>query len=240
MAYLLSLPASCIDRLTILTRREIPLISKARRHPHFEVRIVHHENYLEYPWPLLESLRPLDAVIWAVGISQNDVEDEDEYINITKDFPLVAAQAFSKVSSSLNFVYVSAEGASTNPGIFAPLFSRVKGEVEMALLEMSKALGFNAYSVRLGFIDHTGNSEAFEHARKSRNAFWLKVIDNILTPTVATFWQNMLTPINDTAQVVTDLALGDGRPLLGGGIIGHGRTLRNFGVRRMARLPYNP
>lgn len=154
LACLFSLPPGRVDRLTILSGREIPLISKARRFPQFKVSVMHHENFLEYPeslleYPesLLESLRPLDAVIWTLGISQNEVEDEDEYINITKDFPLVAAQAFSKTSSSFNFVYVSAEGASTDPGSFTPLFSRVKGEAEVALLEMSKSPGFNAYSV---------------------------------------------------------------------------------------------
>lgn len=240
LAYLLSIPAGPIDRLTIITRREIPLISKSRRHPHFKVSVVHHEDFLDYPESLLESLRPLDAVIWALGISEHEVEDEDEYVNITKDFPLVAAKAFSTMSSSLNFVYISAEGTSTHPGPLTPLFSRVKGQVEMALLKMSSLPNFNAYSVRLGFIDHTENPEALEHATKTRERLWLKVIDNILTPSVATLWQNMLTPTAETAKVVIDLALGDGRPLLGDGIIGHGRTVRNFGMRRLASLPYNP
>ena len=241
LAYLLTLPPGRITRLTILTRREIPLISTARGHPHFEVRVVHHENFLEYPEFLLESLGPIDAVIWALGISQNEVEDDDEYINITKDFPLAAARAFTKDSLSLNFVYISAEGASTmEPGPFTPLFSRVKGETEVALLELSSCPNFNGYSVRLGFIDHTENHAALEHARKTRNQIWLKMIDNLLTPTIAKFWPNVWTPTMDTAKVMTDLALGDGQPLLGEGVIGHGRTLRNFGVRRLAGLSYSP
>ena len=76
----------------------------------------------------------------------------------------------------------------------------------MALLKMSKSPGFNAYSVRLGFIDHTDNPDALEHARKTRGGFWSKLIDNFLTPTVATLWQNMWTATNGKAKVVTDLA----------------------------------
>jgi hypothetical protein len=80
-----------------------------------------------------------------------------EYVKITKDYALAAARAFQTLPNGkepFNFVYVSGNGATLEPGRFTPIFGRVKGETELALSEMRKVNPlFQASSVRPSFID---------------------------------------------------------------------------------------
>jgi hypothetical protein len=54
--------------------------------------------------------------------------------------PLAAAEAFSKLhpDSPFTFVHVSGEGATQTPSMFTPIFGRVKGQIETALVDLSK------------------------------------------------------------------------------------------------------
>lgn len=73
-----------------------------------------------------------------------------EYVTITKTYSEKAAEAFARIPASdptdpspppasdpFRFVWVSGEGASTSPGITTQRFGRVKGEVELALAEIT-------------------------------------------------------------------------------------------------------
>ena len=76
-----------------------------------------------------------------------------EYVKITKDYALRAAEAFRALGTPerpFNFVYVSGEGSTLTPGRFTPIFGRVKGETEKALAEMRSAepASFHACSVQ--------------------------------------------------------------------------------------------
>lgn len=71
---------------------------------------------------------------------------------------LEAAKAFEQLKSdesdNFKFVYVSGEGATSEPGRFTALFGRVKGETETALMEMeAKNPHFRAMIVRPALVD---------------------------------------------------------------------------------------
>ena len=88
------------------------------------------------PLTFEEALAGADGVVWALGISQTEVNEED-YIKITKDYTLEAAKTFSGLSGNFKFVYVSGEGATTTPGMFTPLFGRVSGNATASPIRSS-------------------------------------------------------------------------------------------------------
>src|SRR3954471_23589605 len=101
LTHILSLPTSQVSRLSILSRNAtIPL---AANHPH--VKIIQHSDFNNYPPSLLEDLKGAKGAIWALGTSQNAVSRE-EYVEITKNYALAAAKAFSTLSDNFNFVFV--------------------------------------------------------------------------------------------------------------------------------------
>ena len=58
----------------------------------------------------------------------------------------------------------------------------------------------------------------------------------ILLPFARMAWPGMHSPTADLGRVLTNLALGDGAALSGGGIGGEGRTISNSGMRRLAGI----
>ena len=235
LAHILSLPASQVTRLSILSRKPVAMAEAANKP---NVKVIHHDDFSSYPPELLQELRGADGVVWAMGISQNLVSKE-EYIKITKDYTLEAARAFSGLSDKFKFVYVSGEGATVRPGMFTPLFGRVKGETEAALLEMSKKIpSLKVYSLRPGAVDPHAQSEVVEAASAKLKArpLWHKAGDRVLLPAFRAAYKNMVSPTKELGQVLTDLAMGSGEPLEGEGIEGDGRTVTNAAFRRLAGI----
>lgn len=76
---------------------------------------------------------------------------------------LEAAQAFGKIKSdskNFSFVFVSGEGATMEPGFFTPLFGRVKGETEIALMELEKKIPhLRPVIVRPAMVDYEDHDE---------------------------------------------------------------------------------
>ena len=131
---------SAVTKISILTRRDIPMI-KDRPDP--RVNVIKHTDFNSYPPSVLSQLKGASGCVWALGISQTKVNAED-YVKITKDYTMRAARAFSEIEREENgpfrFVYVSGEGATQTPGRFTMLFGRVKGETETLLGELSNEL----------------------------------------------------------------------------------------------------
>ncbi|KAH6612949.1 hypothetical protein B0J18DRAFT_441444 [Chaetomium sp. MPI-SDFR-AT-0129] len=90
-----------------------------------------------------------------------------DYVKITKTYALAAADAFkdlthtTKTKEPFHFVYVSGDGSTFRPGLFTPIFGRVKGETELALAEMQRQnpTTLKASTVRPSFVDWTGHEE---------------------------------------------------------------------------------
>ncbi|KAI0475456.1 putative nucleoside-diphosphate-sugar epimerase [Xylariaceae sp. FL0804] len=148
-----------VTKISILSRRAVKMADD-RKDP--RVRVILHSDFNKYDDALLAQLRDAQGCVWALGISQTQV-DKDEYVRITKDYALAAAKAFQTLPAAqpststsasppnpttspattttpnpeppFNFIFVSGYGATTSPPRFPPprLFARVKGETELAL-----------------------------------------------------------------------------------------------------------
>jgi nucleoside-diphosphate-sugar epimerase len=235
LAHILSLPAGQVTRLSILSRKPVAMAEEANK-PH--VKVIHHEDFSSYPPEVLQELKGADGVVWALGISQNEVSKED-YIKITKDYTLEAAKAFSGLSDNFKFVYVSGEGATTTPSMFTPFFGRVKGETEAALLDLGKRTPtLKVFSLRPGAVDPYAHPEVVKAvaAKLKTRSLWYRTGDRVLLPALRAAYKSMVSPTKDLGRVLTDLAMGSGEPLEGKGIVGEGRTITNAGFRRLAGL----
>ncbi|CAF3481530.1 unnamed protein product [Rotaria sp. Silwood1] len=118
-----------IEHITAITRRPLDknLISD-------KLTNIIHTDFLDYN-SLSNLFENHQACIWALGISQNAV-NESEYIKITHDYTLAAAKTIAHVNPNMRFIFVSGTGAdSTEQSRF--LFGRIKGKTENDLVKES-------------------------------------------------------------------------------------------------------
>ncbi|KAJ7097288.1 hypothetical protein B0H15DRAFT_773493 [Mycena belliarum] len=217
-----------VSRISILSRRPVKM---AEGHEDI-VKVIIHTDYMNYDQALLDQLKDAQGCVWAQGVSQNDV-DKVQYIEITHDYPLAAAKAFATLhpDSPFTFVHVSGEGATQTPGMFTPLFGRVKGQVEQALLDFAKAhTNFKLYNVRPAGVDWRHHPEI--HPFLPKLPMWRKTL---LGP-IDMVYKNMITPTRPMGKIFTELALSKGEPLEGQDIQMDGRLVSNVAIRRMAGL----
>ncbi|CAF1152553.1 unnamed protein product [Adineta ricciae] len=115
-----------IELITVVTRRPFDnCITSDKLH------VVLHADFLDYT-SLLNLFETHQICIWALGISQNAV-NEREYIEITHDYTIAAVKAIASVNQTMRFVFISGMGAdSTEQSRF--LFGRVKGKTENDLV----------------------------------------------------------------------------------------------------------
>lgn len=236
--------ASQITKLTILSRNpSIPLLNTQKPPSTLTVDVVPHKDFLTYPSSLLSSLADADGVIWALGISQNEVS-ADEYVTITHDYALAAAKAFGSNPSKpagkpFKFVYVSSEGATTTPGRFSPIFACVKGETEKAVLELNALAEYpdlRIYSARPGIVDPVADPAVTE-ATKVKRRTGTRKFEPLLVPIFRAVYPSMMSPTKELGRVLTDLALKDGERMRDGpGVSGEGRTISNVALRKMGGL----
>ena len=152
-----------------------------------------------------------------------------QYVEITHDYPLAAAKAFSTLhpETPFTFVYVSGEGATQTPGMLTPIFGRVKGQIETALLDLGKATqNLNIYNVRPGGVDWRQHPEI--HDYMSYQAMYKRAIIPVFS-----FWKNMTTPTRPMGKIFMELAMSKGEPLEGNDIGQEGRLVPNVALRRM-------
>lgn len=166
-----------------------------------------------------------------------------EYVKITRDFTLRAAEAFQTLGTEdqpFNFVYVSGEGSTLEPGRFTPIFGRVKGETEKALAEMRKANpSFHASSIRPAFVDaaqHDAIKPYIPALGPARN-----VMLAVLGPPIRGFVKGSWSPTLPLGRFMTEMAMGrwDGEIKAGGPSIekiGEFPILGNSAFRRLAGL----
>ncbi|KAF1845609.1 uncharacterized protein K460DRAFT_366460 [Cucurbitaria berberidis CBS 394.84] len=216
-----------ISRISILSRRPV-----AMAEGHDKAKVIIHKDYENYEQTLLEELKDAHGCVWAQGVSQNDV-GKDEYTQITRDYPLAAAKAFSTLhpDSPFTFVHASGEGATQTPGIFTPIFGRVKGQIETALFEFGKQTpNLKVYNVRPGAVDWTNHPEI--HPFMPKQAMYKKA----LIPPLNVVYKGLMTPTQPMGRIMTELAMSKGEPLEGSDIEMEGRLVRNAAIRRMSGL----
>ncbi|GMG17492.1 unnamed protein product [Aspergillus oryzae var. brunneus] len=181
-----------------------------------------------------------------------------EYVKITVDYPLAAAKAFSGLSDSFNFVYVSGEGvcptyrttssfifgqltrtqATQEPGRFTPYYGRIKGECEAALIELSKKYpSLKPYSVRPAFVDAAYDPPTLASVMQ-RPDFTVgkRLLFGTFGPVIRQLYSKGVSPTKDLGRFLTDLAKGNGQPLTREGVSGNGWIISNAAFRREAGL----
>jgi uncharacterized protein YbjT (DUF2867 family) len=109
-----------ISGITALVRRPLAIL-----HPKLDV--VLHDNFRDYS-SLTAVFAGHDACIWCLGVSQTQVR-EDEYIRITYEYVVTAAQAMLSANPGIALLYLSAAGADTQEKSRL-LFARIKGKAE--------------------------------------------------------------------------------------------------------------
>jgi hypothetical protein len=155
-----------------------------------------------------------------------------KYIEITKDYTLEAAKAFSTLhpGSPFTFLFVSGEGATQAPGMFTSLYAKVKGETEAALLELAKEHPqLKIYNVRPGAVDWREQPNVGKYMNQI--PAWRKA----MMPVVG-LYQSIMTPTGPMSKVMIELALSRGEPLVGSDIGMNGRLVSNLALRRLAGL----
>lgn len=111
-----------VTEIRVVARRPI-----AAQDP--RLRVFLHENYLDYAG-VEEAFRGVDACLWCLGISVQQVAGEAEYRHITHDFAVAAARALQAASPDAVLHFLSGEGANLASRF---MWARVKAETERDL-----------------------------------------------------------------------------------------------------------
>lgn len=262
--HILALPATSplaqkITHLSIISRREIPLLNhpnRPKQNTNTKVQVFQHSDFSDYDKDgLLDKLRSVEdkekvGVIWALGVSQTLVKEE-QYKRITNEYPLEAAKAFATDldAKQVNFVYVSGEGANPKPGFMTPLYGRVKGQTEMDLIKLMQTEPFSkvlrCLSARPGGVDSGADADqkvVHELTHKNdggtggqtRNSIGMVVGERLLLPVLrAGVYKGMHSPTSELARVLVELAAGDGEGVDVKGAEYDGRVLPNIALRRL-------
>jgi len=224
---MLNLPS--VTQISILSRRPVP-----QAEGHAKAQVIIHQDFTTYPSEVLEKLKGAEGVVWALGVSQNAVSKE-KYEEITVTYPLAAAKAFQTLSDPFKFIYVSGAGATTTPSFLTPLFGRIKGIAENALLALHTSnSSFLPISVRAAAVDPTYHAEIHPFI-PGRKGWALKAADSLL-PVLRAVYKPIICPTRELGVVLVDLAAGNGEPLSGSGVSGEGRTIENEVIRRLGGL----
>ncbi|KAI0438629.1 putative nucleoside-diphosphate-sugar epimerase [Xylaria telfairii] len=195
-----------ITKISILSRRPVQMAEDVKDP---RINVIIHKDFAAYDSAVLEQLRGAHGCVWALGISQTQVNKED-YVKITKDYALAASDAFQGLAGDnkpFNFVYVSGRGATQEPGRFTPIFGRVKGETEVALAALRKKNPlFQASSVRPAAVD-AGAHEAIKKYIPTPPLAYRLVSPILLTP-MRVGLPSIHSPTLELGRFLTEMAMG--------------------------------
>ncbi|RSL55251.1 hypothetical protein CEP54_009501 [Fusarium duplospermum] len=224
-----------ITKISILSRRPVPLAAADPR-----ANVIIHRDFETYELELLNKLQGANGVVWALGISQLKVT-KDEYITVTKDFPLAAIKAFSSLTPDdgpFRFIYVSGGGATLNPGLTTPFYGLIKGEVEKALSEL-RTPRFHIESVRPAGVDALNHDAIKPHIPDPGAAY--HAMDFVLGPLMRTVLHPLHSPTEKLGPFLVGMAMGKYDKQLdagGKGItdVNGSKILDNWAFRRLYGL----
>lgn len=118
------LAAPAVEEVRAIVRRPLQLTDD-------KLRVFVHGDYLDYA-PVEEAFKGVDACLYCLGISVNQVSGESEYRKITHDFAMAAARTLKAHSPGAVFHFLSGQGAALDSRM---MWARVKAETERDLLE---------------------------------------------------------------------------------------------------------
>ncbi|KAF4459453.1 nucleoside-diphosphate-sugar epimerase [Fusarium albosuccineum] len=232
------LKAKDITKISIISRRPVQMAIDTNDP---RVNVIIHKDFNSYEPETLSQLAGARGCVWALGISQSKVGKED-YVRITKDYALEAAKAFSTLPKDgeepFRFIYVSGEGATQKPGMFSPIFARVKGETETALGEMSSNIPtLKADSVRPAFVDAAGHEAIQKYLPDPGLA--IRTTLTVLGPPLRAFYKSGHSPTPMLGDFLTRMAMGKvDSQIEGPGAfrLGGSWVVENVGLRRVMGL----
>jgi uncharacterized protein YbjT (DUF2867 family) len=124
---------ACLDTPTVEEVRVI--VRRPLRRPpgqaEAKLREFVHANYLDYP-AVADAFRGVDACLFCLGVSVTQVSKE-EFVKISHDYPIAAANALMIHSPSAAFHYISGAGTKAESNTF---WAKVKGQTENELMEL--------------------------------------------------------------------------------------------------------
>ena len=142
------------------------------------------------------SLTGFDACFFCLGVSSAGLQ-EAEYVRLTYDLTLAAAQTLARLNPQMTFVYVSGAGTdSTEHG--RTMWARVKGRTENALLR----LPFKAvYLFRPGVIEPLNGAVS-----KTRSYRLFYTVARPLLSTLRALFPNHILSTEDIGQAMLEVA----------------------------------
>ncbi|KAJ5551610.1 hypothetical protein N7535_000445 [Penicillium sp. DV-2018c] len=229
------LKSTAVSKISILSRGPVRMAEDVKDP---RVHVIIHKDFETYEPRLLGQLKDADGCVWALGTSQNNVTKE-QYVKITKDYTMAAANAFSTIRPSghpFRFIHVSGEGATQDPGRFSALFARVKGETEALLGTLSEQNpNIRIDSVRPAFVD-PATHDAIKPYIPARSGISEKLVTGVLGPPIRAFVGSMHSPTEHLGSFLTNMAMGRYEAQLKGlGTfqLGGGYVVSNVGMRRI-------
>ncbi|EAA30145.1 hypothetical protein GE21DRAFT_5389 [Neurospora crassa] len=211
-----------ITKISIISRRPVKMAEDAKDP---RINVILHKDFEKYDSELLNQLQGATGCVWALGISQNAVGKE-EYVKITKDFPLAAAAAFQTLPPSsssspspdqdkepFRFIYVSGEGTTTTPPssqsplsrLTTPFFAIIKGQAELALSQLSTST-FLPFSMRPAFIDAAAHPAIHPYIPKVSGLYTLS--NCVLGPPIRAGYKKMWSPTEHLGKFLVEMAMG--------------------------------
>ncbi|KAI1432911.1 putative nucleoside-diphosphate-sugar epimerase [Xylaria sp. CBS 124048] len=146
-----------------------------------------------------------------VGCSQTQVS-KDEYLKITKDYAEAASKAFEHLSpeqekAPFNFVYVSGNGATTEPTRFSALFARTKGAAELALASIrAQNPLMHTISVRPAMVDAHGHDAIKDFIPKP--PFVYRLAGPLISFPIRHGLPSFNSPTLELGRFLTEMAMG--------------------------------
>lgn len=130
------LASPAVSEVRVIVRRPLEISNE-------KLRVFVHGNYLDYA-SVEEAFQGVDACLYCLGISVNQVSGESEYRTITHDFAFAAARTLKAHSPGAVFHFVSGQGAALNSRM---MWARVKAETERDLVELIDAVCWRPASI---------------------------------------------------------------------------------------------
>ncbi|KAI1362029.1 putative nucleoside-diphosphate-sugar epimerase [Xylaria arbuscula] len=225
-----------VTKISILSRRPVPMVEDAKDP---RINVIIHKDFTKYDKQLIDQLQGARGCVWALGISQTQVTKE-EYVKITKDYALAASEAFSGLAHEnepFNFVYVSGRGATQEPGRFSAIYSRVKGETEVALAELRKKYpSLHNSSVRPAAVDGSAHEAIQPYLPTAPLAY--RMLAPLLLKPIQVGVPSFHSPTQPLGRFLTEMAMGKHAvgPAQDISMIGEMPILENPAFRRLAGL----
>ncbi|KAH9885013.1 nucleoside-diphosphate-sugar epimerase [Xylariomycetidae sp. FL2044] len=224
-----------VTKISILSRKPVKMAQDAKDP---RINVIIHTDFGAYDSAVLAELKGAKGCVWALGPSQTQVSKE-EFIKTQKDWPVAASKAFRELPGDqepFNFVYVSAGGATLKPGMFTPLYGRVKGETETALGEVRKMYPLlRASAVRLGAVDAAAHPSIQPYLPQLSLAS--RTVKSAGLSVIRAGYRKLWTPTESMGRFLTELAMGKHTDKFGADdieMIGDFPILNNTAIRRLS------